>query len=131
MPIRCPSCLHEILGEIGGEFPPWCPKCGADLRNRPETKEQGLAAGPKCFECGEPAERKCTQCDNLICAKHGGHRWLWIRVPPRGYRVTEQLICDECTPNPTWMKFSTAAAVVIMVVAGVAAFYFVMTLQRP
>jgi hypothetical protein len=32
-PLRCPSCGHELTGDAG-HLPPWCRRCGADLKRR-------------------------------------------------------------------------------------------------
>jgi hypothetical protein len=34
VPLRCPSCGHEFAGDAG-HLPPWCRRCGADLKRRP------------------------------------------------------------------------------------------------
>jgi hypothetical protein len=42
-PLRCPSCGHEFAG-AAGHLPPWCRRCGADLKRRPVEPPPAPAA---------------------------------------------------------------------------------------
>jgi hypothetical protein len=42
--IPCPHCKNYVVTDAQGRFPPWCRKCGADLKFRPEDLETATPA---------------------------------------------------------------------------------------
>ncbi len=46
--LQCPSCSRSFSPTIDGRLPPWCPRCGADLKARPQPSSppEAAAASP-------------------------------------------------------------------------------------
>lgn len=41
--IRCPSCNFSYVADLAGSLPPWCSKCGADLKAKPSALTQAVS----------------------------------------------------------------------------------------
>ncbi len=50
VPIFCPKCPHRITPAVDGRLPPWCPRCGVDLRQEPVTPPPPTAISAELLE---------------------------------------------------------------------------------
>jgi hypothetical protein len=85
-----------------------------------KSAEQSASGGAKCYKCGSAPNRVCALCGHMFCGQHGGERWVWLSADGSSYgarnNLTKRMICDDCTPNPTFMKFSVVAIVIFFIV---------------
>jgi hypothetical protein len=85
-----------------------------------KSVDQRGSSGAKCYKCGSAPNRVCALCGHMFCGQHGGERWVWLSEDGSKYgarnNLTKRVICDACTPNPTFMKVSVTLAVIFFIV---------------
>src|SRR5262249_3722698 len=101
---QCKTCGKFYCAEHGDVY---CVVCAAAVQEpgrgrrpgaevfehvRPEPAEEAPApAGPRCYQCGGPAEAACGRCGRFYCLVHGGRWNYW-----EGKQVGWRRLCDEC-----------------------------------
>jgi hypothetical protein len=131
MLIQCPACQRSISSE-SGNFPPWCPSCGVELKDRPRDWATAETPRPRCYRCENTAHEVCALCGQPFCSRHGSYfvtrkRRLLGRGPTL---LDARQRCADCTPAEIDVKAPQWLYLALLFGLGFVVAYLVWAYQR-